>query len=492
MTRVPDDLNGAARPGNRYKKRSGSDVERACAAALAGLPKMYPYRLRALLSRRAPSEIWEALRRGRGQAVPLGAEAAPCRPDPAAGAVVLQVLESGECLRPVPAEVIAQWHDSTARMGPAHGPGLAGVLASATRRGMDVTYLGDERFPERLRGDLEGPAVLWVVGFPGVLATTEASVPSVAIVGTRGATYQGREVARGLANELAEAGVNVVSGLALGIDAAAHQGVLSAWGSASLSGAREEGGQSRRPMGVPLAVVAGGLDIPYPPQNAGLWRSVAGNGAVMSEHPPGIRPHARRFAERNRIIAGLSDLVVVVESRSRGGAMLTVEAAERRGIPVCAVPGSVRNPAAQGTNALLVDGCTPVRDTEDVLVALALDLQGRLQPGAGLRCEGSRRAAVARGPGGQLHDERGRVESLRDEYAGHMQPPGEPGRGAKSPLSPRHVQVLEALDWGPTPTEVVQGRTGLALGAVAAALEDLEELGACRREAGCWERLREY
>ena len=179
----------------------------------------------------------------------------------------------------------------------------------------------------------------------------------MAIVGTRSATPYGRQVASELGSDLAAAGVIVVSGLARGIDGAAHAGALRERGAASAP---------------PVAVVGTGLDIVYPATNRELWEAVASRGAILSEAGLGTKPHPGVFPARNRIIAALSDVVVVVESHRGGGSLYTAEAAARRSIPVCAVPGSVKSRASQGTNELLVDGCAPVRDAEDVLVAISL------------------------------------------------------------------------------------------------------------------------
>ncbi|NNE12799.1 MAG: DNA-protecting protein DprA, partial [Ilumatobacter sp.] len=159
-----------------------------------------------------------------------------------------------------------------------------------------------------------------------------------------------------LGRELAEADVAVVSGLARGIDAAAHRGVRAATAGAP-----------------PVAVVGCGLDVPYPKAHRDLWEWVASAGLLVSEWPPGVAPHAWRFPLRNRILAALSEVVVVVESRERGGSLITARLAAERGVDVMAVPGSPRSRASLGTNKLLVDGATPVTAVDDVLVALGLD-----------------------------------------------------------------------------------------------------------------------
>ena len=175
----------------------------------------------------------------------------------------------------------------------------------------------------------------------------------MALVGTRAPTRYGIGVAAQFGADLAAAGVSVVSGLALGIDGAAHEGACGA-------GAP------------PIGVVAGGLDDPYPRRHARLWERVAARGVVVSESPAGVRTEKWRFPVRNRLLAALSDVVVVVESRHHGGSRHTVDAAVARGVPVGAVPGSIRSATSEGTNALLADGAFPVCSYGDILVALSL------------------------------------------------------------------------------------------------------------------------
>ena len=165
------------------------------------------------------------------------------------------------------------------------------------------------------------------------------------------------EIAGEIGQALAERDIAVVSGLARGIDAAAHAGFLSA---------------RQRSVG-PVAVVGGGVDVVYPEENRRLWTEVAQAGALISEAPPGAPPEGWRFPLRNRIIAALSQVVVVVESSRQGGAMHTVQAADSFGIPVLAVPGSVRSPQSEGTNAVIGEGGAGLAvDVYDVLTALSL------------------------------------------------------------------------------------------------------------------------
>ena len=184
------------------------------------------------------------------------------------------------------------------------------------------------------------------------------------MVGTRNATQGGRTAARSIAADLASAGVHVVSGLARGIDGAAHGGVLSAEG-----------------VGRPIGVVGSAVDVVYPREHRNLWEAVANCGVLLSEVPMGEGPSPWRFPMRNRIIAALAEVVVVVESREKGGSLITVTEALRRDVPVMAVPGGVGSRASAGTNQLLRDGAAPVLDAGDVLALLQLD-HSRSAPGA--------------------------------------------------------------------------------------------------------------
>ncbi len=266
----------------------------------------------------------------------------------------------------------------------------AAELRRHRHHGCQVLVLGEPGYPDRLADDPAPPAVLFATGDAAALRR-----PTVAIVGTRNATRPGRDLARQLGEELAAAGASVVSGLALGIDGAAHQGALAAIEAAEPAdaadgvaaveaGARPEvpadGAEVAAPrgggvvgVGRPVGVIASGLDIAYPRRHAELHGRVAAAGLLLSETALGERPIAWRFPARNRIIAGLADAVVVVESRSSGGSMLTVSEALHRGLPVLAVPGHPTAPASAGTNDLLFDGATVVRSTDDVLGVLGLD-----------------------------------------------------------------------------------------------------------------------
>ncbi|HXL40500.1 MAG TPA: DNA-processing protein DprA [Myxococcales bacterium] len=218
----------------------------------------------------------------------------------------------------------------------AQGPDLhelgAYALEAARRCGARVLLLGDEGYPKRLCGVPNPPRLLYVRG------SLAAEARRVAVVGSRDADEAGLDLAHRFGDAFARAGVEVVSGGARGIDTAAHEGAL--WGE-----------------GRSVAVLGSGIDVDYPPDNRNLFERLAnGGGAVVSELPPGTEPAARNFPRRNRIVAGLSDAVVVVRAALRSGALITAAQAGARGTKVYAVPGDPSNWRAEGSNALLRDG----------------------------------------------------------------------------------------------------------------------------------------
>lgn len=205
----------------------------------------------------------------------------------------------------------------------------------------------DPQYPERL-GELGAPpAVLHLRGSaPRVLATL--ATPSVAIVGPRAPSDYGREVARALAGGLAASGVCVISGMAMGIDAVVHEAALAAGGPT-------------------LAVLPGGVDVPYPAGKRALHAQLSTRAALVSELPPGTAPWRWAFVARNRIVAALAGVTVVVEARERSGTLITAGFAADLGREVAAVPGPVTANRSDGTNALIRDGAHLVRDAHDVL-----------------------------------------------------------------------------------------------------------------------------
>ncbi|MEX1125927.1 MAG: DNA-processing protein DprA [Acidimicrobiia bacterium] len=207
---------------------------------------------------------------------------------------------------------------------------------------------GDEDYPAGLY-DLETPPTLFVLG-----ETTTA--PAVAVVGTRRSTRYGMVLAEAFGRALAGAGWTTVSGLARGIDAAAHRGTLAADGEA-------------------VAVLGSGIDVIYPAEHHEIYhRILDGHGAVMSEYPPGTRPDRWRFPARNRLIAAIASAVVVVEAGDKGGALITARLAAELGRPVFAVPGDVDRAASMGCNLLIRDGAFPALGVGDLIAELELVL----------------------------------------------------------------------------------------------------------------------
>ena len=216
-------------------------------------------------------------------------------------------------------------------------------LATVARLGARLLFLDDADYPPLLAELDNAPPALVVRGDLALLRR-----PSVAIVGARNASAAACRFARGLAFELADAGACVVSGLARGIDTAAHVGSLPAT----------------------VAVIAGGIDVVFPTENAELQERVAREGLLVAEQPPGTEPRARHFPYRNRIIAGLAQGTVVVEAAPKSGSLITARLAAEAGREVMAVPGSPLDPRAQGCNLLIREGATLVQNAADVLELL--------------------------------------------------------------------------------------------------------------------------
>nr|WP_220790445.1 DNA-processing protein DprA [Gluconacetobacter takamatsuzukensis] len=222
---------------------------------------------------------------------------------------------------------------------------IAAEIAGTAALGGRILMLGDPDYPPLLAAIHDAPPALSVLGDPARL-----NGRCVAIVGARNASSNGARMAESLAATLAAQGVTVVSGLARGIDAAAHLGALRA--------------------GITIAAVAGGLDRPYPADHAQLQDRIAQYGAVVTETPLGIAPQSRHFPRRNRLIAGLSLGCVVVEAALRSGSLITADLAAGYGRTVFAVPGSPLDPRSRGTNALLRRGAILTESENDILAEL--------------------------------------------------------------------------------------------------------------------------
>jgi len=288
----------------------------------------------------------------------------------------------------------------------------------------------DPSYPERLSRIDDPPPMLALTGHPGAL-----SLPGVAIVGARRASLAGLETARSLAAALAGTGLSVLSGLALGIDAAAHQGVLDA-------------------DGVTVAVLATGPERIYPERHAALAERICARGALVTEFPAGSRLRPGHFPIRNRLGSALSEGVVLIEAAERSGTLGTATHARRQNREVMVVPGSPGDPRHAGGHDLLRDGATPVLDARDVVRAIAPGLRHELD-------------ALCRAP------------------VASAQSPGWPGRqGPRAPGAPGDPDaacVLAALGGRETPSERLCAATGLPAPRVMAALGLLELHGLARR-----------
>lgn len=294
-------------------------------------------------------------------------------------------------------------------------------LERIDRLGARTLCLDEPDYPEALAAIDDAPPVLIVKGRTELLKR-----PAIGLVGARNASANGRSLAHALARDLGRAGFVVASGLARGIDTAAHQGALD-------SGT--------------LAVVAGGLDIFYPPQNRALQEAIAERGLLVSEQPPGLQPQARHFPRRNRVISGLSLGLVVVEAALRSGSLITARLALEQGREVGAVPGSPLDPRARGCNHLLRQGALLVEEADDLLRALASQhLPSR---------------------------ETGLEESVR-----------EPELKDEGTLGPARAQVLECLDPSGVAVDEVLRRCQLSASLVSLVLMELELAGRLERQPG--------
>jgi DNA processing protein len=229
------------------------------------------------------------------------------------------------------------------------------VREEAAARGIEVLPWNDPRYPAPLLATSDCPPALWYRGDLSVFAA-----PSVAIVGSRAASTVAIETAHRIAEGLAAHGVVVVSGLARGVDSAAHRGALR--------------------QGRTIAVLGSGLDCIYPHEHAALAKEIAGHGLVISEYPPPAVPLPFRFPLRNRIISGLSRAVVVIEASDKSGSLITASCALEQGRDVMAVPGNVLSGRNRGGHALLRDGARIVETAEDVLVELGLATRDEPKP----------------------------------------------------------------------------------------------------------------
>lgn len=279
-----------------------------------------------------------------------------------------------------------------------------------------LVWWHEPAYPAPLREIPDAPPALFVEGDPGVLQE-----PMVAVVGSRHPTRGGRDTAHELGRSLAEAGVTVASGLAAGIDGAAHAGALE--------------------RGRTLAVSGNGLDRVYPARHRDLARQIATQGALVSELPPGTPPRRHHFPRRNRIIAGLSLGTLVVEAAEKSGSLITARLAGDFGREVFAVPGSVHNPVARGCHRLIREGAKLVETVHDILEEILVP------------------APPPSPAGGEASEREADLDAV--------------GR-----------RVLEAVDFAPTPIDRIVEQSGLTVQEVSSMLISLEIQGRVTREPG--------
>jgi DNA processing protein len=252
------------------------------------------------------------------------------------------------------ASALAALPDLAARGGAAHRPAaearIADEIAAVKKAGARYLFHDSSDYPPLL-AQVEGAPPILIARGDGSIAAR----PAVAIVGARNASAGAVKLARDFAAQLSEAGLAVVSGLARGIDGAAHKGALAAG---------SEGGGT-------IGVIASGIDICYPPEHAQLQEDVALRGLLITEHPPGTEPIARHFPSRNRIIAGIAAGTLVVEAAPKSGSLITARLAGEAGREVMAIPGSPLDSRAHGGNQLIRDGAVLVQSAEDVIELLS-------------------------------------------------------------------------------------------------------------------------
>ncbi len=328
----------------------------------------------------------------------------------------------------------------------------------ARAKGARMLCYGTDAYPATLAGIADPPPLLWCMGRRAPILQ-----PMVALVGARNASSLGTRTARMLAEGLGLAGYTVVSGLARGIDTAAHQASLKTG---------------------TLAVMGGGVDVIYPAENAVLAAAIADQGLRLSEQPMGTYPQARHFPPRNRIIAGLALAVIVVEAAEKSGSLITVRDALDQGREIMAVPGHPVDGRAGGCNRLIREGATLIRNVEDVCDVLA-----RIRPDTAPTAETAENAAAARTSApANVATPAPAVTSPRK--AGPATPPAEPGARATTPADTPpapdklNTDILSLL--GPTPVheDLVIRDLGLSAAVISPALVMLELDGAVQRHPG--------
>lgn len=283
------------------------------------------------------SYVWLATRRGLGAGAAAGLLRAFGSPEAVFAADRAALTTAKDCpLRKVQVDALCDKNTDEAER----------IVAQCAKDGIQIITLGDSAYPDRLRAIENPPVVLYVRGrWPDFDVT-----PGIAVVGTREATPYGLQTAEHIGSALGKAGFITVSGMALGNDGAAHRGAL-------------------RAGGLTVAVLAGGVDVCYPPQHRGLMGDILLSGAIVSEYPPGTEPRGEHYHDRNRIISGLSVAAVIVEAPGyRSGALITARAALDQGRDVYAVPGALNAPQSAACNELIEKGEAALLRSPEALV----------------------------------------------------------------------------------------------------------------------------
>jgi len=299
------------------------------------------------------------------------------------------------------------------------------TLATCTAEAIEIVLISSPDYPALLREVDTPPALLFVKGNTGIL-----NLPQIAIVGSRHHSAAGQQNARAFARHLASSGFTITSGLALGIDGAAHQGALE--------------------TGNTIAVLGTGVDVVYPRRHQALYEDIiAKGGAIVSEFPPGTPARAGNFPQRNRIISGLSLGVLVVEAALKSGSLITARLAMEQGREVFTIPGSIHNPSAKGCHQLIRQGAALVETADDIIN----ELGGMLA----YKAQGTEQIAAS---------------------------------SSTSSLDDTARRVLDKLGFDPTDLDTLMARTQLAPAALSGLLVQLELEGWVEQRAGMYTRLR--
>ncbi|CAE6690238.1 hypothetical protein R70006_00312 [Paraburkholderia domus] len=331
---------------------------------------------------------------------------------------------------------------------------LDAVIAWSELPGNHVVTLDDPAYPPALLTMLDPPPLLYIKGRLDLLHTR-----AVALVGSRSATPQGVEDAERFARELSQASVTIVSGLALGIDGAAHRGGLEGVGST-------------------VAVIGTGADLVYPASHHALARKIAAHGAILSEWPLGTPARAANFPQRNRLIAGLVSGVVIVEAAMRSGSLITARLANEMGRDIFALPGSIHAPLSRGCHRIIKQGAKLVETPDEVLEELgfakpvatkAASKQAALWDGAGARDPSAGPASVANQPDSAAAPT---SDAAQTELTGASASPTAPPA-----MSAEALQLLEALGHAPATLEILATRTEMGDAALQNTLLQLELAG---------------